>query len=115
MVGNIEDQPTDVEEKIGDKLHFLDKDMDAIISNEEMAECLQTVLKRELTTEEAQAIAADMDENEDGVFTVEELSKWLETNKLVKLVEDGRHEEVDQMIAEQATKANGEDNEKKES
>ncbi len=60
MVGNIETQLSDVEQKIGDKLHFLDKDMDGILTREEMAVCLQTVLKRPLSTHEAMAIAADM-------------------------------------------------------
>lgn len=60
MVGNLEIQLSDVESKIGDKLHFLDKDMDGILSREEMAICLQSVLKRPLTFEEAMAIATDM-------------------------------------------------------
>lgn len=60
MVEKIETQLTDAEVKIGDKLHFLDKDMDGIVSREEMALCLQQVLKRELTFEEALSIAAEM-------------------------------------------------------
>ncbi len=60
MVGNIEVQLSNVEEQIGDKLHFLDKDMDGILSREEMAICLQSVLKRPLTFDEAMTIAADM-------------------------------------------------------
>jgi len=60
MVEKIETQLTDVEVKIGDKLHFLDKDMDGIVSREEMALCLQQVLKRELTFDEALSIAAEM-------------------------------------------------------
>jgi hypothetical protein len=63
MVGNLEIQLSDVEAKIGDKLHFLDKDMDGILSREEMAICLQSVLKRSLTIDEAMAIAADMVRN----------------------------------------------------
>jgi hypothetical protein len=35
---------------------------------------------------------------------LEELSKWLETNKLVKLVEEGRDAEVDKIIETQAAK-----------
>lgn len=60
MVKKIETQLTDVEVKIGDKLHFLDKDMDGIVTREEMALCLQQVLKRELSFEEALSIAAEM-------------------------------------------------------
>lgn len=51
------------------------------------------------------------DENEDGFFSVEELSKWLETNKLVKLVEEGRDSEVDKIIATQASKMKQRDEE----
>jgi len=107
MVGKIEIQLSDVETKIGDKLHILDRDMDGILSREEMAICLQSVLKRKLTVEEAMAIAHDMDENEDGFFSLDELSKWLETNKIVKLVKEGRDAEVDKMISIQAAKLKG--------
>ena len=41
-------------------MHILDKDMDGILSREEMALCLQSVLKRPLSMEEAMTIAADM-------------------------------------------------------
>merc|ERR1712232_594524 len=99
MVGKIEIQLSNVEAKIGDKLHYLDKDMDGILSREEMAVCLQSVLKRSLTFDEAMTITADMDENEDGLFSIEELSKWLETSKLVKLVEEGRDAEVDKILS----------------
>lgn len=53
MVGKIETQLTDVEIKIGEKFHLLDKDGDGVLTMEEMAQVLQTVLKRELTAEEA--------------------------------------------------------------
>jgi len=99
MVGKIEIQLSTVEAKIGDKLHYLDKDMDGILSREEMAVCLQSVLKRSLTFEEAMTITADMDENEDGLFSIEELLKWLETSKQVKLVKEGRDAEVDKIFS----------------
>ena len=35
---------------------------------------------------------------------MEELSKWLETNKLVKLVKEGKEDEVERLIAEQRLK-----------
>jgi LETM1-like protein len=60
MVDKIEVQMSDVEVRIGDKLHILDKDMDGILSREEMASCLQQVLKRKITLEEAMAIANEM-------------------------------------------------------
>jgi LETM1-like protein len=60
MVVKIESQLESVEEKIGDKLHFLDKDGDGILTLEEMADALQRVLKRSLSYDEAMAIAALM-------------------------------------------------------
>lgn len=60
MVGKIELQLSDVEMKIGNRMHFLDKDLDGLLTNEEVAQCLQLVLRRELTFDEAMAIANDM-------------------------------------------------------
>lgn len=60
MVDKIEVQLSHVQVKIGDKLHFLDKDRDGVLSREEMAEVLQQVLKREITFDEAMEIASEM-------------------------------------------------------
>ena len=60
MVDKIEVQLSDVQVKIGDKLHFLDKDMDGILSPEEMAEVLHQVLKRNISMEEAMEIASQI-------------------------------------------------------
>jgi LETM1 and EF-hand domain-containing protein 1 len=60
MVDKIEVQLSDAQMKIGDKLHFLDKDMDGILSREEIVESLQQVLKREITIEEAEEIFSEM-------------------------------------------------------
>jgi hypothetical protein len=57
MLDKIELQLSDVEGKIGDKLHILDKDADGVLSREEMADVLHLVLKREITHEEALEIA----------------------------------------------------------
>lgn len=110
MVGNIELQIADVEAKIGDKMHLLDKDKDGILSKEEISEVLQQVLKRDLTPEDAMDIACEMDENKDGFMTVEELIRWMETNQLVKLVEEGRDAEVDYEISLKAAKFKDEQN-----
>lgn len=59
MVDKIEGQLSDVHVKIGDKLHYLDKDMDGILSREEMAEVLSQVLKN-ISPEEALEIADEM-------------------------------------------------------
>jgi len=98
MVGKIETQLSDVEVKIGNKFHLLDKDLDGVLTMEEMAEVLQTVLKRTLTNEEAMAIAQDMDTNKDGVFSIQELAHWAESNTIVKLAEDGREKDVNELI-----------------
>jgi Ca2+-binding EF-hand superfamily protein len=106
MVGKIETQLTDVEIKIGDKFHLLDKDGDGVLTMEEMAQVLQTVLKRELTAEEAIAIAEDMDTNKDGVFSIAELAQWAETNTIVKLAEDGREKDLNEMISKRVADLN---------
>jgi LETM1-like protein len=60
MVDKIEVQLSETQIKIGDKLHFLDKDRDGILSREEMASALQQVLKRQISLEEAMEIAEEM-------------------------------------------------------
>jgi Ca2+-binding EF-hand superfamily protein len=97
---------TDVEIKIGDKFHLLDKDGDGVLTMEEMAQVLQTVLKRELTDKEAIAIAEDMDTNKDGVFSIAELAQWAETNTIVKLAEDGREKDLNEMISKRVADLN---------
>eukprot|EP00536_Pseudo-nitzschia_multiseries_P001632 jgi/Psemu1/322161/estExt_fgenesh1_pg.C_210018 len=97
MVDKIELQLSDVQVKIGDKLHYLDKDMDGILSRVEMANVLSQVLK-DLSFDEALEIADEMDENKDGVFTVQELITWIETNKLVKFESEGRDAEMDKIM-----------------
>ena len=59
MVDKIELQLSDVQVKIGDKLHYLDKDMDGILSRVEMADVLSQVLK-DLSFEEALEIADEI-------------------------------------------------------
>lgn len=63
MVDKIEVQLSETQIKIGDKLHFLDKDRDGILSREEMASALQQVLKRQISFEEAMEIAEEMVRN----------------------------------------------------
>lgn len=97
MVDKIEVQLSDVQVKIGDKLHYLDKDMDGILSRKEMASVLSQVLKN-ISFGDALTIADEMDENKDGVFTVQELISWIETNKLVKFESEGRDAEMDKIM-----------------
>eukprot|EP00594_Rhizosolenia_setigera_P018174 CAMPEP_0178967436 /NCGR_PEP_ID=MMETSP0789-20121207/17592_1 /TAXON_ID=3005 /ORGANISM="Rhizosolenia setigera, Strain CCMP 1694" /LENGTH=1076 /DNA_ID=CAMNT_0020653043 /DNA_START=415 /DNA_END=3641 /DNA_ORIENTATION=+ len=98
MLGKIELQLSEAEEKIGDKLHLLDKDNDGILSNEELAQVLQKVFKREITPEEALGLVEEIDDNQDGILSVTELMSWIEKNKLMKLAEEGRDAEVDDEI-----------------
>lgn len=44
------------------------------------------------------AFSTFKDENEDGVFTVQELISWIETNKLVKLESEGRDADMDRIM-----------------
>ena len=112
MVAKIEKEMEQTSMKIGDRMHLLDLDQDGILSKEEVAACLQTVLKRKLTLEEAMAIASDMDTDEDGFFTVAEFNKWVDGNKLVKLVEEGREDEVDEVIVAKVEGENEADEQK---
>jgi len=105
MVGKIELQLSDVDEKIGNKMHFLDKDMDGVLTPEEVAQCLRLVLKREISFDVAMKIAEDMDTNKDGLMTIAELNRWIETNKIVKFAEEGRDEDVDRAIAKAKEKS----------
>ncbi|GAX10333.1 hypothetical protein FisN_3Lh540 [Fistulifera solaris] len=98
MVDKIEVQLSETEVKIGDKLHYLDKDKDGILSQDELAEVLQQVLKRKISLEEARQLAKNMDENSDGIFTVQELIQWIDEHKLVQFVEEGRDADMDRIL-----------------
>eukprot|EP00546_Thalassionema_frauenfeldii_P002130 CAMPEP_0178933044 /NCGR_PEP_ID=MMETSP0786-20121207/23019_1 /TAXON_ID=186022 /ORGANISM="Thalassionema frauenfeldii, Strain CCMP 1798" /LENGTH=739 /DNA_ID=CAMNT_0020610533 /DNA_START=521 /DNA_END=2740 /DNA_ORIENTATION=- len=99
MVNKIEAQIDDVEAKIGDKLHLLDKDGDGIMSLEEIADAMELVLKRNFSHQEAMAVATLIDENKDGIATLEEFLKWIETNKIVQLVKEGEDGDLDRLLA----------------
>jgi Ca2+-binding EF-hand superfamily protein len=43
--------------------------------------------------------AEPQDEDNDGVLTVAEFIRWIETNKLVKLLEEGRDTDIDSILA----------------
>lgn len=45
------------------------------------------------------------DENKDGIFTVKELIRWIETNKLVKLESEGRDADMDRVIENHAAES----------
>ena len=58
------------------------------------------VLKMRLTLKEAMTIVANMNQNKDGVFSIAEVVQWCETNTIVKLAENGREKDLDEMITE---------------
>jgi hypothetical protein len=82
-----------------------------------MTDALQQVLKRKISSEEAMEIASDIvrfygcfrsacfahlflqDENCDGVFTVEELIKWIDEKKLVRFVEEDGDVDIARVFA----------------
>ncbi|KAL3923319.1 MAG: hypothetical protein SGILL_001723 [Bacillariaceae sp.] len=115
MVDKIENQLSDTHIKIGEKLHFLDKDMDGILSREEIAQVMSQVFKN-ISFEEALEIADEIDDNKDGVFTVQELIQWIETNKLIKFESEGRDADMDKLMMEShsAEKEEGDDEETNE-
>lgn len=110
MVGKIEAQLTETEVKIGDKLHFLDKDKDGILTREEMASVLQSVLKRPLSFDDAMKIAAAVDENKDGVFSVAELNRWINENKLAQFFAEERDADIDRIVNSLASQKKQENN-----
>lgn len=42
------------------------------------------------------------DDNHDGIFTVEELVRWIDEHKLVKFVEAGRDADMDRIMENQS-------------
>ena len=48
-------------------------------------------------------ILLPQDENKDGVFTVEELIKWIDEHKLVKFVEEDSDADMDRVVESQVS------------
>ena len=51
------------------------------------------------------------DENKDGVFTVQELIQWIETNKLVKFESEGRDADMDKIMESHTAEKDTEESE----
>lgn len=107
MLSKIEVQIDDVESKIGDKLHLLDKDGDGIMSLAEIADAMELVLKRNFSHEEAMAVATLIDENQDGIATLEEFLKWIETNKIIQMLKEGEDGDLDRLLAQHRSERQG--------
>ena len=78
MISNLEEELQQVDETIGDRLNFLDKDKDGVLSNEELKAAIQNILREYNTEEDAAYAVAQIDENQDGKVTVAELVAWIE-------------------------------------
>ncbi|GMH75609.1 hypothetical protein TrST_g7638 [Triparma strigata] len=91
MLETLEEQLQEVEGKVGDKLQFLDKDGDGVLTAEELVEVLQTVMKRKMSDKEVMEIVSQIDEDSDGSITVDEVMNWVSLNKFAKEVEEDRY------------------------
>ncbi|CAM9979742.1 unnamed protein product [Ectocarpus sp. 8 AP-2014] len=80
MLNRLELEIQSVEQRIGDKMHVLDRDSDGMVSAEEIAHVVQHVLATKSTATEAKAIAEDMDTDSDGQISVAELIAWVRKN-----------------------------------
>ncbi|CAN0487810.1 unnamed protein product, partial [Ectocarpus sp. 12 AP-2014] len=80
MLNRLELEIQSVEQRIGDKMHVLDRDSDGMVSAEEIAHVVQHVLATKSTATEAKAIAEDMDTDSDGQISVAELIAWVKKN-----------------------------------
>ena len=85
---------TDVAERLGDRLHLIDRDNDGIVDVEEIRDALAAIaLRQNKFREDPEALEAfiqvalrEIDANSDDVITVEEVEKWFDS--LEEEVED---------------------------
>ena len=78
MIMNLEEELQKVDDTIGDRLNFLDKDRDGVLSAEELTAAIKNVLREHNTFEDASRAVTQIDENGDGKVTVKELVGWIE-------------------------------------
>ena len=48
----------------------------------------------------------EKDENQDGIFTVDELLRWIDEHRLVRFVEEGRDVDMDKLLESQSSDSN---------
>jgi len=84
MLDKLEVDIETVEAKIGDKLHMLDRDRDGNVGAEELAFVIQHVLSSESTEEAALKIVQDLDVDQDGQISVQELINWVQKHNAEK-------------------------------
>lgn len=85
MISRLGSELEDVDRMIGDRLNFLDKDRDGVLSAEELKTAIQNILRDDHSEEQAEYAVSQIDENKDGKVTVAELVNWIE--KRTSLVE----------------------------
>ena len=56
----------------------------------------------------------EQDENKDGVFTVDEFKKWIETNKIVQLLKTGKDGDLDRLLEKHLHHSADEEEQQKE-
>lgn len=78
MINNLEQELEKVDNTIGDRLNFLDKDQDGVLSADELKAAVKNILRKHNTEEDAAWAVSQIDENKDGVVTVAELVNWIE-------------------------------------
>jgi Ca2+-binding EF-hand superfamily protein len=88
MLGRLEMDIAKADEDIGDKMRLLDTNFDGYVSEAELTELLQTVMRTKLTEDEAAAkvrkLMESVDRNGDGQVSVAELRLWVRSLKSKK-------------------------------
>ncbi|CAM9669882.1 unnamed protein product [Discosporangium mesarthrocarpum] len=80
MLDRLEQEIDSVEKRIGDKMHILDRDLDGMVTAEELAFVIQHTLSTHNTAEEAKELADLMDTDCDGQISVKELINWVKAH-----------------------------------
>lgn len=94
MTAKIAREIASVDERLGDRLHLIDRDNDGIVDVEEIRDALAAIaLRQNKFREDPEALEAfiqvalrEIDANSDDVITVEEVEKWFDS--LEEEVED---------------------------
>merc|ERR1719399_1851381 len=93
MISQLEQEIEKVDERIGGKLHLIDKDDDGLISAEELEAAITQQLrsKANLSPEAVHKLVEELmlqaDADGDGVLTTAELSQWVAAKVEAKEVE----------------------------
>uniref|UniRef100_A0A7S4P779 Mitochondrial proton/calcium exchanger protein n=1 Tax=Guillardia theta TaxID=55529 RepID=A0A7S4P779_GUITH len=86
MMRNLDHDISRVGHEIGDKFYLIDRDGDGIISEDELKDAIQAVLKKKLNSEELAAVIAFLDVSRDGKIDM------LDVQKIAHSFASARHE-----------------------